>query len=72
MSGRPDISAMAPDAAAAFSRARATNLYRRANKIHALAQIARECTAPGRSHDLDRAERLLGEIAALGGGSKEA
>jgi hypothetical protein len=45
----------------------AGELYRRANRIHALAQIAMDCSAPAHGRNSIRAAKLLDEIAALAG-----
>ncbi|CAN5336908.1 hypothetical protein BH10PSE12_BH10PSE12_02870 [soil metagenome] len=45
----------------------AGELYRRANRIHLLSQIAMDCSASAHGRDSVRAAKLLAEIAALAG-----
>jgi hypothetical protein len=54
-------------AAIAIEAARRAVLYRKATRIQALANIARDCAVRRPGMDLARSERLIREIAALAG-----
>lgn len=46
-------------------------LYRRGRKIRQLADIIIDCTSAGAAADINRAERLLAQIAAICGTGEE-
>lgn len=51
----------------------ASELYRRARKVEALARVAMDCTSAGaRCRDVARATRIMAEIGAIVGPGGEA